>query len=88
MDDDLTPEAEAAHWEMSCRLAVTVTVTGIVLLAAAALAPVLLDGSRLWGLPLGSLIAGAGVPVLVLFVIFAFDGRQGMIDERYRASED
>jgi len=88
MPDDLTPEAEAAHWEVSCRLAVTLTVIALVLLVGIAFAAPVLDAVSVLGLPLGYVMAGVGVPVLMLLLLFGYEGRQGGIDERHGAAED
>jgi putative solute:sodium symporter small subunit len=82
------PEAEAAHWEVTSRLALTVVVALLLLVLGIGFGGAALDVMTVLGLPLGYVMAGVGGPVLLLLLLIAHDGRQQTIDERYGAAEE
>lgn len=88
MNDYLPPEAETAHWSMSVRLAVSITIAALLLLALAALSGLLLSGVSVFGLPLAFVIPGIGVPVALALLIFGFDLRQRGVDAAFHAAEE
>lgn len=88
MRDTLTPEASATHWMAERRLAVTMVVLTLALVAAAVLVPPWLGEIAVLGLPLGYFLAAIGVPLVLMVLAGLFSVRQAAVDETYDAAEE
>ena len=88
MREMLTPEAGDTHWLAERRLAVTVVVVAIVIVAAGSALPAVMSGPAVLGLPFGLFLGLLGAPLALLLLAGVFLLRQGAVDETYDAAEE
>lgn len=88
MREMLTPEASDTHWVAERRLAVTIVVIMLLLVAAAVFLPAFGADAAVLGLPFGYFMAALGVPVALVLLVGLFLARQASVDEVYDAAEE
>jgi len=88
MREMLTPEASETHWLAERRLAATVIVLALALIAGAAFLPGLVAGPDVMGVPFGYFLASLGVPLALVLLVGLFLARQAAVDEAYDAAEE
>ena len=88
MNDQVTPEAAAAHWSRTRTLMWICLVVWAIFSFGIHFFVDTLNQITLLGFPLGFYMAAQGSLVIFVLLIFWYAARQNAIDEEFGASED
>lgn len=76
------------YWLVTCRLAITVLVISFSILTAGLVSYEWMDQFQIFGFPLGVLVLGQVMTIVVIFAMFWFIGAQDRVDNGFGANEE